>query len=621
LRQLRELLAEFGILRRKDRNAFAFPGLNPWHLRKEALDQKLEADEWACVLTHMAGHRAYLSNAKRAKNEKEDEKKKLLKALADNEREFESARAQGSARTIGEWLAAKKRQRNKRGDYRYSIRREWIEQEAVLLFERQRELGNPFTSPSLRERYLSIAFEQGEIKPPDVGPCTFEPDEPRAAKHSYSFELFRLLQRLNDVRIVSPTTNLPRCLSGDEIRQVVAEFGKQIRITYKTLRRLLKLDDKDMFARVNDDDQEATDIVTRSKSGQCAPGTRALRTVIIDKLGEQAWRSLVAQPDTLDGIAAAIAHNDDLKLIREALARLGLDTAMIDLIAQESDGGELGFFKGTGHLSIKALRKLIPPMLTGLDYHRAQCAVNYAPSMDRYSRRPGIVGEGPEAVGRWLSSNQIEALIPNQVVSRAVREVFKQVLDLWRHDGPFDAIHLEMARDVGKSASARKDIENENNRRRKDRDTLRSAFIENFHKQPSDREFERWRLWCEQQGKCPFTPFDQSNIPCQAVLDGDERVQVEHILPRSRFNLDSWDNKVLCLTGANQNKGTQTPYEWLSKGQGKLSWEQFRDQAKVMFKNNKRKLDNLLIMDASKLEASLSSRALNDTRWIGLHPV
>jgi CRISPR-associated endonuclease Csn1 len=616
MHDLRQLLAEYNILKRTDRNALHFPKLNPWRLRKEALERKLSAEEWAVVLGHMAGHRAYWSNAKRKKNETDDDRKKLLKALKENEREFETARMERTARTVGEWLANKDTQRNRSGDFRHSIKREWVKQEAALLFKRQHELGNPFALSSLCDRYAPLAFEQGAITPPEIGPCTFEPHEPRAAKHSYSFEQFRLLQRLTNIRIISAPDVPPRSLTEAEIEKIESKLGIQAKITYTTIRRALKLPDKESFARINDAEQEEHEIVTGSKSGQTAPGTRALQTVIMTNFGAREWESLIAKPDALDAIASAIAHRDDLELIRTELEKLDIKPAVIETLAKQSDGGDLGFFKGTGHLSVKALRKLIPHLFAGRDYHNAQIAAGYDPSKDRYSRRPGIVGEGPQAVAAWLKKDQLEELIRNQVVSRAVREVFKQVLALWRAEGPFDAVHLEMARDVGRSAAERDKIDADNIKRRDRRNALRNAFIENFKKNPSDREFERWTLWTEQKGKCPYTPFKDAHIPCDAVVDGDDRVERDHILPGSRFGLESLDNKVLCLTGANRDKSSFTPYQWMSKNLGKLSWDDFCNQARVIFKDNPRKLDNLLIIDTTKLEKSLSSRALNDTRWI-----
>lgn len=616
MRDLRQLLSEYGVIKKTGRNALHFPKLNPWRLRKEALDRKLSDEEWAAVLGHMAGHRAYLSNAKRKNNEPDDDRRKLLKALKENEREFEIARKEQTARTVGEWLANKAKQRNRGGNFQHSLTREWIKQEAVFLFNRQRMLGNPFALSSLYDRYMPLAFEQGKIISSQVGSCTFEPSEQRAAKHSYSFERFRLLQRLTNIRIISKSDVPPRPLTDIEIGKIESKLGVQTSITYKTIRRLIDLPESESFHRINNDDQENHEIVTGAKSGKSGPGTRALRTVITKHFGEQAWQSLLTKPDTLDAIAAAIAHRDDLALIRTELEKLTIEPSIIAVLTQESDGGDLGFFKGTGHLSVKALRKLIPHLLAGRDYHNAQIAAEYDPSKDRYSRRPGIIGEGPQALATWLRKDQLETLIHNQVVSRAVREAFKQVLALWHMEGPFSAIHLEMARDVGRSAADRDKLDSENKRRRDRRTALRNSFADTFKKIPSDREFERWVLWCEQQGKCPYTPFNVGGIPCNAVLDGDDRVEVDHILPRSRFNVESLDNKVLCLTGANRNKGSFTPYQWLSKNLGKMSWNDFCNQARAIFKDNPRKLDNLLIVDTAKLEKSLSSRALNDTRWI-----
>lgn len=592
--------------------------VTPWLLRKDGLSRELSADEWAVVLGHLVGHRAYFSNAKRKGSNDSGgdksgrEQKGVLEGLRNNESKFVQAVQSGEVESVGEWLGRSERQRNRSGDYQYSIRREWVINEAKLLFSRQRARKNPRASSELETQIIALIRDQKEITSQPVGPCTFEGDQPRAAKHSYSFELFRLLARLNNLRVISPRRESPR-LNCNEIHHIIRDFGRHQRITYKTLRKDLSLNADERFDRVPDAEAEKEDVVARKGKG--APGTYALRKVVIENHGLMTWQGLLKERDKVDGIAAAIAHVDALSEIHQRLTALALDPALVATLVREADGGDLGFFRGTGHLSLKALSKLETYLCNGLDYYEAQIAAKYDPSKDRFSRKPGIAGDGPVAVRKWLGTSQIEELITSQVASRAVRETFKLVLAVFQQHGHADIISIEMAREVGKSAKDRNRIEADQRVQESRREALRRSFTDCFERPPSEAEETRWALWNEQQGKCAFTGDD---MHCTWVLDGDERVQVEHILPRSRFGINSRDNKVLCREKANQNKNSKTPYEWLSRGGGPVSWEEFQRRAKHMFesKEHRRKLENLLIVDVSKMEDKFKNRDLNDTRWI-----
>lgn len=597
---------------------------SPWRLRAEGLHRRLSPDEWVVVIGHMVGHRAYSSNAKQNRNistEPDNEKKKQLgkvrEALQTNDKEFVSASQHGLVTTVGEWLSKNDRQRNRAGDYRFTIRREWVVQEARTLFSRQRARGNPASEKSLEDAIVHEIVHQEAIKSKPVFKCTFEPSQDRAARHSYSFELFRLLARLNNLKIVSDLGEPPSKLTEEQIAVAVSDFGMGETTTYRKLKKKLHLKDTQRFDGVPDEAAEKKDVFGR-KSVKTGPGVSALRKVVIEYGGETDWFSLLANRHTLDGIAAAIAHHDDLKEIELRLSALDLDSRLVQGLLKEADEGELGFFKGTGHLSSKALRKLEPFLRAGFDYHYVQIKAGYDPSKDRYSRKPGIEGTGPAALRAWLSKPQLEELITSQTAARAVRETFKQVLAIVRVHPNINAIHIEMARDVGKSADARKEIENDQRTRANRRNNLRCQFADTFGRDPSESEAERWALLKEQLCKCPFTPSPDDHIECSWILDGDGRVQIEHILPRSRFRNDSMSNKVLCLTKANQNKRNQTPYEWLSPGGGLMSWEQFGDKARAMFKGKQHepKLKNLLIVDVTRLEQNFKNRDLVDTRWI-----
>ena len=89
-----------------------------------------------------------------------------------------------------------------------------VEEEVHAIFTAQRERGQTFASAEREDHYLEILLSQrsfdegpGQGRPYGgsqiekmIGKCTLETGEPRAAKASYSFEYFTLLQNVNHLR-------------------------------------------------------------------------------------------------------------------------------------------------------------------------------------------------------------------------------------------------------------------------------------------------------------------------------------------------------------------------------------------------------------------------------------
>ncbi|MGH8866297.1 MAG: type II CRISPR RNA-guided endonuclease Cas9, partial [Burkholderiales bacterium] len=119
-------------------------------------------------------------------------------------------------------------------------------------------------------------------------------------------------------------------------------------------------------------------------------------------------------------------------------------------------------------------------------------------------------------------------------------------------------------------------------------------------------------LWRQQNGRCVYC--DRAILPSQLVAT-DNSVQVDHILPWSRFGDDSFNNKTLCTANCNQEKRGRTPFEWFSKEKTEAGWDVYAAtvQALPALKGYKRR--NYTIKNAKELEEKFRSRNLNDTRW------
>jgi CRISPR-associated endonuclease Csn1 len=106
----------------------------------------------------------------------------------------------------------------------------------------------------------------------------------------------------------------------------------------------------------------------------------------------------------------------------------------------------------------------------------------------------------------------------------------------------------------------------------------------------------------------------------QDVKDGRLDLQIEHAIPLSRGGPKGLSNVVLCHAGCNQNKGSMTPYEWISNGKAGRAqdWSAFSSRVRAIFKGKafKSKIENLLVTDMKGRDSAFKERDLNDTRWI-----
>lgn len=579
MNSVRDLLARHGLLAQTGKDALAGDGADPWKARAEGLDRPLNARELALALGHVAKHRGFKSNSKRDRgaNAPQDSSK-MLAAIAKTQE------ASAQWRSIGEmfWRSPdyENRKRNRNNDYSCSVLRADLEAEIRLLLRRQRELGNSLATLDLEHDFIETAFFQRPLADSEdkVGPCPFEPEEKRAPKQAPSFEMFRFLSRLNSLRIgESP-------LSADAITIAVKGFGTQQGMTFKRLRGILGLGETQRFQGVPLEKEDKQDVVARS--GKAMSGSNALYKV----LGEAGWQSLRKSSDLLDKISAILAFRDDADRIRTGLEELQLHSPILEVLLKGVDDGVFGGFKGAGHISAKACRTLIPYLAQGMVYSEACKAAGYDHSQQ--------------------VDTDLDA-IANPIARKSLTEALKQIRAVINTHGHPTHIHVELARDVGKSLEERQEIEAGIERRHKEKDRLRDQFRDTVgHDAAGSEDLLRFELWKEQKGRCMYTDRE---IPPDAIASADNRIQVDHILPWSRSGDDSFVNKTLCWSKANQEKKGQTPFEWF--GGNAEHWHAFTAAVEGCHAMKGRKKRNFLLRDSGVLEEKFRSRNLNDTRY------
>lgn len=585
---IRKLFREHRLIEVQGPTGLRIAQLDPWQLRAAGLERRLTGPELAVALGHIAKHRGFKSNRKGERNANaSDDSSKMLKAIDQTRTE-----RLNKYTTVGEMFfkdeAYASRKRNRDGTFTNSILRDDQVIEVQILMDRQRRMGNPLASTELEVAFARTAFFQRPLQDSDemVGMCPFEPTERRAARRAPSFERFRLLSRLAALRLTEGRAERP--LTPDQIAAVEGVFGKDKKFSFTALRKVLALRPETTFAGVSADD-EKNDFVGRSSNA--AEGTASLRQVIHDGAGALSWLALLNTPEKLDAAAAVITFREDIESIRQGLAEIGLEPKVLDaLMASVEDGRPFKAFKGAAHISAKAARTILPHFVEGRVYSEACATAGYD-----HARPP---------------ETDVDA-IANPVARKAVREALKQVKAIVQEYGLPGAIHVELARDVGKSKEERDEIKAGVEKRNKAKDTLRTLFAEDLgHECQSADDLMRYELWKEQGTHCLYC---NTAIVHADLVAADNRLQVDHILPWSRSGDDSFVNKTLCHSSCNQNKRGATPFEWM--GADAARWETYRACVESNKAMKGRKKRNYLLRDAAVLTEKFRPRNLNDTKY------
>ncbi|MFA7292640.1 MAG: type II CRISPR RNA-guided endonuclease Cas9 [Rhodocyclaceae bacterium] len=611
-----------------------------WKLRVEALDRMLNAEEWARVIYHLSKHRGFhwISRAeeKCAEGDKAGEGGKVKKGLAGTKKLM----AEKNYRSVAEMVLAEfpDAQRNKAGDYGKALSRAALGEELALLFEQQRAFGNPHAGVGLENEILGNGDRKSGLfwaqKPAlagadllkMLGHCTFEKSEYRAPKASFTAERHVWLTRLNNLRIVVDGVTRPL---NEQERQLALPLPYQqaSAFTYKQLRAALikagRLPETFRFAGLA---YPSAIQIENGKAKDPEAGTlvkldawQTLRTAFKKAGLETEWQGMAGaamsgEPKMLDDIAWVLSVFKDGTEVERELHALDLPggNAAVQALSEES-------FDKFHALSLKALRRIVPLMDSGLRYDEAVAAI---PEYGHHSQRPpaenGKLKYLPplyaerDKDGRMVFSEDLD--VPrNPVVLRSLNQARKVVNAIVRKYGAPQAVHIEMARDLSRPLDERRNIEKEQKEYRDRNDKDKALFIEHFGQAPKGVEFEKWRLYREQQGKCAYSI---EAIDLNRLLEPGY-VEVDHALPYSRSFDDSKNNKALVLAKENRDKGNRTPYEYLDGKNDSPRWLAFKTFVETNKTYRLAKRSRLLRKDYGEKEAGeFRERNLNDTRYI-----
>lgn len=624
-----------------------FNKLDVYALRTKALTEELSPEELLKVLYQIAKRRGFKSNRK-VVEESDKEGGRVTSALKTNEKFL----TDNNYTTVGEALNSDEKfashKRNKRDDYTNSFARDDFLCELEVIIKTQRNYAlKDVSEQAINELVYGIndgqitnvsaimyqrPFMTKELIEKMVGECTFEKDEKRAPKASYSFEAFRLASELSHLVFIprdaskrqAKHENLEVRLSPEQISKVIDVAKSQKSLTYKKVRSIAGISEdyvpKDTHGKKKDGDEFGED--------NTFGGLKAysdIRSALKD-LPED-WAKMDNE-SAINQIAYILTTQKADEGIRDELDALPLSDKAKEAIVKIKPTN----FKAFGHLSIKALQKITPYILEGMTYDKACEAAGYD-----FKKQSASLEQ-----------------ITNPVVKRAITQTLKVVRAIERKYGKPYFIKVETARDLAKNFKDRKAIENENKENQGYNEDVKSIITDGYEASPKTKggkqllshlkelnvplnknadfngqQIIKVKLYREQNGVCLYSG---KPIDFETMLRDDNAYQIDHIVPFSRSNNDGMTNKVLVLTEENQKKSNKTPFEYF--GDDDQRWKEYAARVETIYKTRDvktsdkatnainykyngyamKKKQNLLLQDYKN--DSWNVRALNDTRYI-----
>lgn len=578
---------------------------NPYKLRFEALNRKLEPLEFARVILHIAKHRGY--GNKHAKDTNDDDSGKVKKAISQNA----DIMSQKGYKSVGEYLYKEFYQqkrdlsekspknafatqefqnvRNKKDNYARCVAQSELKRELELIFETQKRLGWKFSEKKYQifdenrkikevdfeSAVMEVAFLQRPLKSSadKVGKCTFFADEFRAPKDSLSaMEFVALTRIINTLANISKKTG--EIYSADKVSEVLQAVLEKGELTYKNLRKIISLDDKIQFPKDSKLDY--------------AKGDEAEKAKFIEFKKLKDFKKALGgsfegfSRDELDTIAVCITLIKDKVALLETLKlgqikdknlnkvlnetqKMALSSVSKKLNeAQRKALSELNFDKFID-LSFKALGKILPFMRG----ENGECK-----RYDEAWREAGL----QEAAKQTQKGSTLPPLkdyekdLANPVVARALSEYRKVLNALLEKHGKVHKIHLEFTREIGSTKEERKRKEKEQRENFATNEWAKKECVKIFGDSYSQNDLLKVKLWREQGEFCAYSYIPEKHSGKKITIDdlkNPTMLQIDHIYPRSRSFDNSYMNKVLVFTSANQNKRSLTPYEFWGKDPSK----------------------------------------------------
>lgn len=606
-KRLIDALIEFKIWPADESQRKALCLLNPYDIRTRALDEQVSLHELGRAIFHLNQRRGFKSNRKTDGGE--DGKIRL--AVAKLEETFQKE----GCRTLGEFyqkriergqsIRARLEGAGAKAEYPFYPSRQMIESEFEKIWDKQAEFYPEILTKQAKTKIEDTLLYQRPLKPVKPGKCFLETSEDRAPIASPYFQRFRILQTINELRIISRYGD-QRPLSLEERNILLEDLLQKKELKFSAAKKLLSLSVYDRFS-IQDERRD------KFQGDQIA--------VLLGnkKYFGKNWKSLPLENQ--NAIVAELINQDDTDNLIKTLCVFGLSKEAAAQLSEET------IPSGYGRLSVVALKKIIPFLEESVvTYSEAAAKAgynhsdNYTGEIFHYLPYYGKVLENRVMRGSGNEADNDEdryGKVGNPTVHIALNQLRRVVNCVIKHFGAPEQIVVEVARDLKMTQDEIKDYKKKQADNEKRNERI-DAELQKLGQSINRENRERYKLWEELADNpmdrcCPYTG---QRIGIEKLFT--EEVEIEHILPFAQTYEDSLANKTLSMRYANRLKQNRSPYEAFAEHsyKGILSYQEMLDKLpKDKAWENKRWRFEKGAMDRYNADGDFQARQLTDTAY------
>lgn len=208
-----------------------------------------------------------------------------------------------------------------------------------------------------------------------------------------------------------------------------------------------------------------------------------------------------------------------------------------------------------------------------------------------------------------MSAQFIDEIIASPQVKKTLRQAIRVINGIIDEKKSLPTvISIESSKEMN-GKDRKKELDRVQAKQEKLRKEAKEAIIANYGEEfATESNIEKVMLFEEINGQCPYC-----NHPISFNDVMDNRIEVEHILPRSKSFDNSFFNKTLACGRCNKEKGARTPYQYL-KAIG--TYDAYKERIKNCKLISEDKMKNFLWeADLDKYKTRFFHRNLTDTAY------
>lgn len=571
---------------------FTLSSIGLYELRSRAVLEQISLAELGRILYHLNQKRGYRSSRKSeaAETEKEGE---YLQAISQRKANLNEKR-----QTIGQYFLDRLAENPHYRIKQQIFPRECYIEEFDKIWTKQTEYYPQVLTEKLRKQLRDdIIYYQRPLKSQknSVADCRFYPDHKGAPKSSPAFQIFKIWQNLNALR-------------------VERKSGEAVEVTLAQRQQL--------FDRLNECDRmSANDVLKELKlksrdhklNFEKLEGNRT-RTALLKAF----VKAEIDRPTLLDFDPYDNPDQQPFYRLWHVLYSIDEPEQLLATLqkppfcfteSQAQTLSKVGFKAEFGNISTRAVRKILPYLQQGYVYSEA---------CEKAGFRHSDYLTKAENTQRTLADS-LTLLKPNSLRNPTVEKITNQLINLVNailqdpELGRPDEIRVEMGRELKQNAEQRNRTFKNNNERDRERREIEEILKEHNVKKITTSLIEKYRLW-EETGKTSL--YTGNPISLGAILNGE--IDVEHIIPKARLFDDSFLNKTLCERHLNEAKGDQTAHDFM-RSQGDEAFAAYTERVALAYQRkdgiSKAKRERLL-MTAADIPQDFVARQLRETQYI-----